>query len=90
MAESCTPLRTGVLTLLQGCRRQGVPKRITSTTRRSNVDPLMGAALDGALAVGPGSHTRRGWLPRVPERADPGAKVGMEDLAFWCRRSAGI
>ena len=158
VAESCIPLRMGVLSLLQACRNEGVPMAITTTTSRSNVDALMGAALgehwsawfavcvcgedvrakkpdpevylkalealqlkpsrvlaiedspagvqaacaagvpvvvtrsvyfadavlDGALAVGPGLHTRRGWSPRLPDHADPGAMVGLADLAFWC------
>lgn len=35
---------------------------------------------DGAVAVGPGLHTRRGWLPALPGHEGP---VSLDDLACW-------
>lgn len=43
-----------------------------------------GAQIDGALAVGPGLHTRGGWRPALPARAGPEAqRVGLAELADW-------
>ena len=39
--------------------------------------------LEGALAIGPGLHQRRGWTPALP--AVPGADrpVGLDDVLDW-------
>jgi HAD superfamily hydrolase (TIGR01509 family) len=42
------------------------------------------APIEGAIAIGPGLHERRGWRPglRVPEAgAEP---VGLDDIESWC------
>jgi HAD superfamily hydrolase (TIGR01509 family) len=43
------------------------------------------APIDGALAVGPGLHTRLGWVPPLPQAsaAATAAMVGLEDLRYW-------
>ena len=42
------------------------------------------APIVGALAVGPGLHTRAGWRPALPARAGaPVQRVGLADLVDW-------
>jgi HAD superfamily hydrolase (TIGR01509 family) len=36
----------------------------------------------GAVAVGPGLHTRAGWSPSLPERSGS-ASIGLDDLVEW-------
>lgn len=40
------------------------------------------AQVEGAIAVGPGLHTRAGWRPVLPA-AGPARTVGLADLADW-------
>ena len=37
----------------------------------------------GAVAIGPGLHDRRGWLPALPGAAGSAAGVGLDDLRAW-------
>ncbi len=41
--------------------------------------------VEGAIAIGPGFHTRRGWLPALPDDGSD-APVGLDDIADWHRR----
>lgn len=42
------------------------------------------AQIDGALAVGPGLHTRAGWRPSLPASSAPTSqRVGLADLVDW-------
>jgi HAD superfamily hydrolase (TIGR01509 family) len=43
------------------------------------------ATIDGALAVGPGLHDRRGWQPALPPGNATPAMVRVEDLEVWWR-----
>lgn len=38
--------------------------------------------VEGALAVGPGLHTRAGWSPALPERSGSEC-IGLADLSYW-------
>lgn len=40
------------------------------------------ATIDGALAIGPGLHTRAGWRPALAGAGD--GPVGLDDLRAWC------
>jgi HAD superfamily hydrolase (TIGR01509 family) len=42
------------------------------------------APIDGAVAVGPGLHTRRGWKPGLPAAADETRRVDLDDIEGWC------
>jgi HAD superfamily hydrolase (TIGR01509 family) len=44
-----------------------------------------GAHIDGALAVGPGLHERRGWQPTLRVQKGSRAMVGLADLEAWWR-----
>ena len=44
-----------------------------------------GAHIDGALAVGPGLHERKGWQPMLRVPNDSREMVGLEDLEAWWR-----
>jgi HAD superfamily hydrolase (TIGR01509 family) len=41
--------------------------------------------VEDAIAIGPGLHTRRGWLPALPDEARDG-RVTLEDVAYWAER----
>jgi hypothetical protein len=41
------------------------------------------ATIEGAIAIGPGLHTRRGWRPSQPPLAAD-QPVGLDDIAAWC------
>jgi HAD superfamily hydrolase (TIGR01509 family) len=41
--------------------------------------------VEGAIAIGPGLHTRRGWLPALPA-ADGDGTVTLHDVAYWVER----
>jgi HAD superfamily hydrolase (TIGR01509 family) len=39
--------------------------------------------VEGAIAVGPGLHSRRGWRPAPPGSADADGPVTLDDLVAW-------
>ena len=41
------------------------------------------ATIDGALAIGPGLHTRDGWRPALAAAPDGRQGVGLDDIAAW-------
>lgn len=41
------------------------------------------APVDGALAVGPGLHTRQGWQPASAALSQSDAAVGLADIRAW-------
>lgn len=41
--------------------------------------------VEGAIAIGPGLHTRLGWLPALPDAGRDGA-VTLDDVAYWAAR----
>jgi HAD superfamily hydrolase (TIGR01509 family) len=41
------------------------------------------APIDGAIAVGPGLHDRRGWRPALPAQAGPARGVELDDIESW-------
>ncbi len=47
------------------------------------------ATIDGAIAIGPGLHTRRGWQPRCAGAADD-APVGLDNLRDWCAQMDSV
>jgi len=47
------------------------------------------AAVDGVLAIGPGLHTRAGWLPATVSHGRGDAPVGLDDIDGWRTAAAG-
>ncbi len=47
------------------------------------------ATIDGAIAIGPGLHTRRGWQPRCAG-GDDDAPVGLDNLRDWCAQMDSV
>ena len=41
------------------------------------------AVIEGAIAIGPSLHERRGWRPALPQRADAGLSVCLADIECW-------
>lgn len=60
-------------------RAAGVPVIVT----RSAYFPR--DTVEDAIAIGPGFHTRRGWLPALPDEARD-APVTLEDVTYWAER----
>jgi HAD superfamily hydrolase (TIGR01509 family) len=48
------------------------------------------APIEGAVAVGPGLHSRRGWRPALRAGADEGAAVGLDDIEGWCAQMDSV
>jgi HAD superfamily hydrolase (TIGR01509 family) len=44
--------------------------------------------IEGAIAIGPGLHDRRGWLPALPATSDPAQCVDLDDIERWCAQMA--
>ena len=42
------------------------------------------APIDGAVAIGPGLHTRDGWRPSLRTVAGDATRVGLPDIQAWC------
>ena len=42
------------------------------------------APIEGATAIGPGLHDRRGWRPGLRAGADDHEPVGLDDIEGWC------
>ncbi len=42
------------------------------------------AAIDGAVAIGPGLHERGGWRPSLRAATVAGRRVGLDDIEAWC------
>jgi len=47
------------------------------------------ATIDGAIAIGPGLHQRRGWRPRCAG-SDDDAPVGLDNLRDWCAQMDSV
>jgi HAD superfamily hydrolase (TIGR01509 family) len=63
-------------------RAAGVPVIVTRSAYFAD------APVVGALAIGPGLHTARGWHPTVPEPAGGDRNIGLDDLIRWHASSA--
>jgi HAD superfamily hydrolase (TIGR01509 family) len=48
------------------------------------------APIDGAVAVGPGLHTRRGWKPGLLVAGDETRGVDLDDIEGWCAQMDSI
>jgi len=48
------------------------------------------APIEGAVAVGPGLHDRRGWRPGLAAGAAPDAGVGLDDIEAWCAQMDSV
>ncbi len=48
------------------------------------------ATIDGAIAIGPGLHTRRGWQPRCADAQDDDGPVSLDNLRDWCARMESV
>ncbi len=44
------------------------------------------AAIDAAIAIGPGLDQRQGWQPELPPSSRAGALVGLDDIEAWLAR----
>ena len=60
-------------------RAAGVPVAVTRSVYFGD------AAIEGAIAIGPGLHERAGWRPALrPAAGTASALVGLDDLQAWC------
>ena len=59
-------------------RAAGVPVVVTLSAY------FGGATIEGAVAIGPGLHTRRGWRPELGAADDDRRGIGLDDIAGWC------
>jgi HAD superfamily hydrolase (TIGR01509 family) len=48
------------------------------------------APIEGAVAVGPGLHERRGWRPALRVGAADNDTVGIDDIEGWCAQMDSI
>ncbi len=48
------------------------------------------APIEGAVAVGPGLHDRRGWRPGLRLGATPDAAVDLDDIEAWCAQMDSV
>ena len=48
------------------------------------------ATIDGAIAIGPGLHERRGWRPALPIAVDGAAMVGLDDIEAWAAQMDAV
>lgn len=48
------------------------------------------ATIEGAVAIGPGLHDRRGWRPALAAGADAATPVGLDDLESWCAQMDSV
>ncbi len=62
-------------------RGAGVPVMVARSSYFSD------AVIDGAIAVGPGLHSRAGW---VPGAADEDGRVTLDDIALWLEQSRNV
>lgn len=67
---------------VQAAQGAGVPMIVTRSVYFADAD------VAGALAVGPGLHTRQGWSPALPSASDGADGVGLDQLAHWMARQA--
>ena len=48
------------------------------------------APIEGAVAIGPGLHDRRGWRPALRGGAAPDDTVGLDDIEAWCAQMDSV
>jgi HAD superfamily hydrolase (TIGR01509 family) len=48
------------------------------------------APIEGAVAVGPGLHDRRGWRPGLAAGAAADGGVGLDDIEAWCAQMDSV
>ncbi len=60
-----------------GARAAGIPVIVTRSAYFEQ------SPIEGALAAGPGLHTRRGWWPALRTGADEREPVGLDDIEAW-------
>ena len=48
------------------------------------------APIEGAVAVGPGLHTRHGWRPGLQAVAGETRCVDLDDIEGWCAQMDSI
>jgi HAD superfamily hydrolase (TIGR01509 family) len=48
------------------------------------------APIEGAIAVGPGLHERRGWRPALRVGPDGQGGVGLDDIEAWCAQMDSV
>jgi HAD superfamily hydrolase (TIGR01509 family) len=51
---------------------------------------FIAAPIEGAVAVGPGLHTRRGWRPALHGADDEARSVDLDDIEGWCAQMDSI
>jgi hypothetical protein len=42
------------------------------------------STIEGAIAIGPGLHDRRGWRPALRASASAAERVELDDIQAWC------
>jgi HAD superfamily hydrolase (TIGR01509 family) len=79
------PLRTAAIEDSPGgvaaAQAAGIPVLVTRSAYFEH------ATIEGAIAIGPGLHDRRGWRPATaPDGHGAGAlaRVGLDDIEAWC------
>lgn len=55
----------------------GIPVVVTLSSYFSD------ATIDGAIAIGPGLHERRGWRPPLPQEPGGACSIRLEDIEYW-------
>lgn len=65
-------------------RAAGIPVVVTRSVYFAQ------APIEGAVAVGPGLHDRRGWWPAPLGLAGNGRGVDLEDIEGWCAQADSI
>ena len=48
------------------------------------------AAIEGAIAIGPGLHERQGWQPALPRDGRSSPRVGLDDIDAWYGRAQAV
>jgi HAD superfamily hydrolase (TIGR01509 family) len=48
------------------------------------------ATIEGAVAIGPGLHTRQGWRPGLVVPPGDRCGVGLDDIAGWCAQMDSV
>ena len=51
---------------------------------------FLNAPIEGAVAVGPGLHDRRGWRPALRADDDDARGVGLDDIEAWCAQMDSV
>jgi HAD superfamily hydrolase (TIGR01509 family) len=65
-------------------RGAGIPVVVTRSAYFAS------ATIEGAVAIGPGLHTRHGWRPGLAAAPGDPRGVGLDDIAGWCAQMDSV